>query len=61
MDIIEKITNIQTEVAEVEKFIDEGELKKLQEMTQGVESDIKDIEKKILNVENDILKEKSDH
>lgn len=57
VDIIEKITNIQTEVAEVEKFIDEGELKKLQEMTQGVESDIKDIEKKILNVENDILKE----
>ena len=37
MDIIEKITNIQTEVAEVEKFIDEGELKKTSGNDSGVE------------------------
>ncbi len=57
IEISENITNIQTEVAEVEKFIDEGELKKLQEMTQGIENEIKEIEKKILNVENEISKE----
>ncbi len=57
VEIIENITNIQTEVAEVEKFIDEGELKKLQEMTKGVEDEIKNIEKQILNVENEISKE----
>ncbi len=57
IEISENITNVQTEVAEVEKFIDEGELKKLQELTQGIETEIKDIEKKILNVENEISKE----
>ncbi len=57
IEIADKITSIQTEVVEVEKFIDEGALKKLQEMTQGVENEIKEFEKKILNTENEILKD----
>ena len=57
IEIIDKITNIQTEIEEVEKFIDDGELKKLQEMTQGVENEIKELERKILSAENEILKD----
>ncbi len=57
VEIIDKITNIQSEIEEVEKFIDDGELKKLQEMTQGVENEIKELERKILSTENEILKD----
>ena len=57
VEIIDKITTIQTDIEEVEKFIDDGELKKLQEMTQGVENEIKELERKILSTENEILKD----
>lgn len=57
VEIIDKITVVQADIEEVEKFIDDGELKKLQEMTQGVENEIKEIERKILSTENEILKD----
>ncbi len=59
IDVIEKITTAQTEVQEVEKLIDEGELKELKEKTQGVEQEIKDLEKLIFNLSNEVEKEKN--
>ncbi len=57
VDIIDKITHLQDEIKEVEKFIDEGELNKLKDLTKGTEDAIKKIEKDILNVENEILRD----
>lgn len=55
-EVLEKMTTIGEEVAEVEKFIDQGELKKLQEATDGVEKELKELEKKIFNTENEIAR-----
>jgi len=57
IEIAEKITKLQSDVDEVEKFIDEGELKKLEEVTKGVEGEIKELEKQIFNTENEITKD----
>ncbi len=57
IELHQKMTDIETEVSEVEKFIDEGALKKLQEMTQGTEDEIKSLEKRIANTELEISKD----
>ena len=59
VDMLDKITQVQSEIDEVEKLIDEGELKELKEKTQGVENQIRDLEREILNIQNDIEKEKN--
>ena len=55
----DKIQETQAELEEVEKLIDEGELKKLKEKTTGVEEEIKNIEKTIMTVENGIEKDEN--
>ncbi len=55
--LLDKISNTTDEIKEVEKFIDEGELNKLKDLTKGVEEEIKNTEKSILNVENEILRD----
>ena len=57
VSLIDKITKTQDEIKEVEKFIDEGELNKLKDLTKDTEDKIKKIEKDILNVENEILRD----
>lgn len=56
----DKMSEIQASLEEVEKLIDEGELKKLKEKTTGVEDDIKNIEKSIMKAENDIEKDENE-
>ncbi len=55
----EKINFTQEELENVEKLIDEGELKKLKEKTSGVEQSIKNLEKAIMTKENDIEKDEN--
>lgn len=57
VNILDKISKLTDEIKEVEKFIDEGELNKLKHLTKGVEDEIKQTEKSILNVENEILRD----
>lgn len=57
VNILDKISKLTDEIKEVEKFIDEGELNKLKDLTKGVEDEIKQTEKNILNVENEILRD----
>ena len=59
VEMLDKITKVQSEITEVEKLIDEGELKELRDKTQGIENEIKEIERGILNIQNDIEKEKN--
>ncbi|MCD8025311.1 MAG: hypothetical protein LUE64_07235, partial [Candidatus Gastranaerophilales bacterium] len=55
--LLEKTASLQDEIQEVEKFIDEGELNKLKELTKDTDNEIKQIEKSIMNVENEILRD----
>ena len=55
--IIDDLTKIQEEIKEVEKFIDEGELNKLKDLTKENEEEIKKIEKQISNVETEIYRD----
>lgn len=55
----DKFQQKQEELIEVEKLIDEGELKKLKEKTNAVEEDIKNIEKNIMTKENEIEKDEN--
>ncbi len=55
----DKLNHTQEELVEVEKLIDEGELKKLKEKTQGVELFIKNLEKAIMTKENEIEKDEN--
>ena len=57
VNILDKISKLTDEIKEVEKFIDEGELNKLKDLTKGAEDEIKQTEKSILNVENEILRD----
>ena len=57
VNILDKISKLTDEIKEVEKFIDEGELNNLKDLTKGVEDEIKQTEKSILNVENEILRD----
>ena len=54
----EKMTKVQEELAQVEKLIDEGELKELREKTSAAEEEIKNIEKAIMVKENEIERDK---
>jgi len=53
------MTETQSQLEQVEKLIDEGELKKLKEKTTGVEEEIKNIEKTIMQKENEIEKDEN--
>ena len=55
--LLDKIQKTTDEIKEVEKFIDEGELNKLKDLTKDVEDEIKTVEKNILNIENEILRD----
>ena len=55
----DKFQQKQEELVEVEKLINEGELKKLKEKTNAVEEDIKNIEKNIMTKENEIEKDEN--
>ena len=55
----DKIQEKQIELEEVEKLIDEGELKKLKEKTAGIEEEIKNIEKNIMFCQNNIEKDEN--
>ena len=55
----DKFQEKQNELEEVEKLIDEGELKKLKEKTSVVEEEIKNIEKNIMTKENEIEKDEN--
>lgn len=55
----DKFSEKQHELEEVEKLIDEGELKKLKEKTFNVEEEIKNIEKNIMTKENEIEKDEN--
>ena len=57
VNLSDKITKAQDEIKEVEKFIDQGELNKLKDLTKGTEDSIKKIEKDVLSVENEILRD----
>jgi len=57
VEIGEKILTVQQEVEEVEKLIDDGELNKIKELTQGIEKQIKGTEAQISALENEIDKQ----
>lgn len=50
----EKMTDIQTSISEVEKLMNDSDLKDLKEKTAGVEAEIKRYEKNMANAQNDI-------
>ena len=52
--ISEKMTNLQTEIYEVEKLMNDADLKDLKEKTAGVEAEIKRYEKQIADANNEI-------
>ncbi len=54
IEISEKMTNLQTEIGEVEKLMNDADLKDLKEKTAGVEAEIKRYEKQIADANNEI-------
>lgn len=54
IDISEKMTNLQTEISEVEKLMNDADLKDLKEKTAGVEAEIKRYEKNMADANNEI-------
>ena len=52
--ISEKMTNLQTEISEVEKLMNDADLKDLKEKTAGVEAEIKRYEKQMADANNEI-------
>ena len=54
ISISEKITNLQTEILEVEKLMNDADLKDLKEKTAGVEAEIKRYEKNMADAEHEI-------
>ena len=54
IEISEKMTNLQTEIDEVEKLMNDSDLKDLKEKTAGVEAEIKRYEKQMADANNDI-------
>ena len=57
--LTDKILEKKEELENVEKLIDEGELKKLKEKTSSVEEEIKNFEKSIMTTENEIEKDEN--
>ncbi len=54
IEISEKMTDIQTSISEVEKLMNDADLKDLKEKTAGVEAEIKRYEKNMAAANNDI-------
>lgn len=54
VEIADKITALQTEFEEVEKLMNDTDLKELKEKTSGIEAEIKRYEKQKADAENDI-------
>ena len=54
VSIAENITRIQTEISEVEKLMNDADLKELKEKTSGVEAEIKRYEKNKADYQNEI-------
>lgn len=54
IEISEKMTNLQTEISEVEKLMNDADLKDLKEKTAGVENEIKRYEKQMADANNEI-------
>lgn len=54
IEISEKMTNLQTEISEVEKLMNDADLKDLKEKTSGVEAEIKRYEKNMADANNEI-------
>ena len=54
IEISERMTNLQTEISEVEKLMNDADLKDLKEKTAGVEAEIKRYEKQMADANNDI-------
>jgi chromosome segregation protein len=54
VELNDKMLQLQDNIASVEKLIDEGELNKLKEKTQGFEENIKSTQNKINEIQNEI-------
>lgn len=54
IEITETMTNLQTEISEVEKLMNDADLKDLKEKTAGVEAEIKRYEKNMADANNEI-------
>ena len=54
ISISEKITDLQTEISEIEKLMNDADLKDLKEKTAGVEAEIKRYEKNMADAEHEI-------
>ncbi len=52
---LEKEAEYQSQIDEIEKLMNEGDLKKLKEQTEGIEHEIKRLETMKLNANNDIM------
>ena len=54
VQILEKISTAQTQIEEVEKLINDKDLKELKEKTEGVEFEIKRLQTNLMNANNDV-------
>lgn len=54
VQFLEKEGELQAQIDEIEKLMNEGDLKKLKEQTEGIEHEIKRLETEKLNANNDI-------
>ena len=54
ISILDKISSIQSEIEEVEKLINDKDLKDLKEKTEGVESEIKRLQNSLMSANNDV-------
>ncbi len=54
ISVSEKMTDLQTSISEVEKLMNDTDLKDLKEKTAGVEAEIKRYEKRIADAQNEI-------
>ena len=52
--ILDKIANVQSQIEEVEKLINDKDLKELKEKTEGVEFEIKRLQTNLMNSNNDV-------
>ena len=52
--ILDKISTTQSQIEEVEKLINDKDLKELKEKTEGVEADIKRLQANLMTADNDI-------
>lgn len=54
VEVMDKITETQTEIEQVEKLINDEDLKDLKEKTEGVEFEIKRLQTNLTNANNDV-------